>query len=110
MAKLVLDALRAGYQLVVHGKGGFREIIITNGSGWPDYVFDSSYKLMSLNDLELFIAKNGHLPDISSAKDIDSNSGYNLHTNNVQLLKKIEELTLYIIALNKEIDLLKKLK
>lgn len=74
---------------------------------WPDYVFQNSYDLMSLPDLEKFIKKNKHLPNIPSEKEVKS-KGVQLSQNDVQLLEKVEELTLYIIELNKKIDELEK--
>ena len=70
---------------------------------WPDYVFDPSYKIMPLCELESFITKNKHLPEIPSAKELKEN-GLSLAEINALLLKKIEELTLYIIKLNKKIE------
>jgi hypothetical protein len=70
---------------------------------WADYVFDKSYKLIKLSDLEKFIEQHKHLPDIPSAKEVEQN-GLNLGENQALLLKKIEELTLYIIELNKRIE------
>lgn len=72
-------------------------------ASWADYVFDKNYKLIKLNDLEKFIQRYKHLPDIPSAKEVEQN-GLNLGENQALLLKKIEELTLYIIELNKRIE------
>ena len=86
------------------------------GSVMPDYVFSSNYKLRSLREVETFIQKNHHLPEIPSAFEIE-NDGLNLKEMNLALLKKIEELTLYMIEANKnikdlenEVRLLKKMK
>ena len=76
---------------------------------WPDYVFNYSYKLMSLNVLDEYIEKNKHLPGVPSSKDVQD-SGIDLAENQILLLKKIEELTLYIIEINSEIEKLKKQK
>ncbi len=73
---------------------------------WPDYVFDSDYKLNSLKEVEMFINKNGHLPEVPTSLEIEQN-GFNVADMQATLLKKIEELTLYIIQQQKEIDELK---
>jgi hypothetical protein len=74
---------------------------------FPDYVFDKEYKLMSLYDLEKYIDANNHLPNIPSADEIITN-GLELGNMEVKQMEKIEELTLYIIQLKKEMDLMKK--
>lgn len=76
-------------------------------SGWPDYVFEETYKLKTLGELENFIKKNKHLPNIPSAKTIES-AGLSLGEMNKMLLEKIEELTLHLISKEKEIENLKK--
>lgn len=73
---------------------------------WADYVFDKSYKLKPLAEVEEYINKNKHLPEIPSAEEVVKN-GVDVQTMDAKLLQKIEELTLYIIDLKKEIDLLK---
>ena len=75
---------------------------------WPDYVFSSEYKLMSLDELENYISDNKHLPGIVSAKEVGEQGNIDLAEMNTKLLEKIEELTLYIIDLQKQIDELKK--
>ncbi|RXK85950.1 TMF family protein [Filimonas effusa] len=72
-------------------------------TGWADYVFDSSYQLPSLAHVESFINENKHLPEVPSATEVKTN-GLDLGDNQVVLLKKIEELTLYIIQQNKQIS------
>ena len=76
---------------------------------WPDYVFHKDYKLPSLEEIEKYIKLNKHLPGIPSAKDVQKN-GIDLGDNQALLLKKIEELTLYIIELNKKVSLLEQNK
>ena len=73
---------------------------------WADYVFEKDYKLLKLNEVEAFINKHGHLPEIPSAVEVEKN-GIDIGEMNKKLLSKIEELTLYVIQLNKEIELLK---
>ena len=71
--------------------------------GWFDHVFAQDYKLMSLYDLEQFIKTNKHLPEIPSEKEVKEN-GINLGEMQGKLLLKIEELTLYIIELEKRLS------
>jgi hypothetical protein len=72
----------------------------------PDYVFESDYELMPLLDLERYLITNKHLPEIPSAREVEED-GYSLGNMNIALLKKIEELTLYMINVNKENETLK---
>ena len=74
--------------------------------GWPDYVFEEGYDLSSIEKVEEFIKENGHLEGIPSAAEVEAN-GAKLGEMNKLLLQKIEELTLYVIELNKEIESLK---
>ncbi len=73
---------------------------------WADYVFDENYKLLPLNELELFVKQNKHLPSIPSEKQI-LEEGVDVTEMNVKMMEKIEELTLYLIEQNKEIEKLK---
>lgn len=69
-----------------------------------DYVFDDKYSLRSIEDLDKFIKENKHLPNVYSAKDQVENRGFiPLGEISMNMLEKIEELTLYIIQMNKEI-------
>ena len=72
-----------------------------------DFVFDNDYQLKSLQDVQDFITKNRHLPEIASAKEMEEN-GLELGKMDIKLLQKVEELTLYLIEQNKEIEALKK--
>ncbi|WP_298733954.1 hypothetical protein [uncultured Chitinophaga sp.] len=78
-------------------------------TGWADYVFTPEYSLLPLHELENYIKCNQHLPDIPSAAEIERN-GLDVGEMNRRLLQKVEELTLYIIDLKKEIDELKNAK
>lgn len=100
------DATVPGYQLQVKGKIRSQEIMVEMDN-WPDYVFEPSHEKLSLTDLESFIKKNKHLPEIPSVSVV-SKDGINLGDMNAKLLKKIEELTLYVIELKHEVDALKK--
>jgi len=78
-----------------------REIMVTL-NGWSDYVFAKNYQLKSLTEVEKFIKENNHLPDVPSEKEVKE-KGINLGNMDALLLQKIEELTLYIIELEKRI-------
>jgi uncharacterized coiled-coil protein SlyX len=77
-------------------------MLITQTGRWPDYVFSKQYKLPSLADVENFINQNSHLPGIPSAAEVEK-KGIDVANNQAALLKKIEELTLYIIEQDKTI-------
>ncbi len=72
---------------------------------FPDYVFDKEYKLMSLDKLSEYIKENHHLPNVPTAKDVESN-GANLGELSKIQMEKIEELTLYILELKNEMKAL----
>lgn len=74
----------------------FSKKIKVTQTGWPDYVFSPSYQLPSLEEVKKFIAKHQHLPGVPSAAEVEK-KGLDLGDNQAVLLKKIEELTLYII-------------
>ncbi|MFT3901667.1 MAG: hypothetical protein QM727_00715 [Niabella sp.] len=86
-------------RLLVNGKIRAKEIKI-EAANWPDYVFKPAYKLMPLYKVESFVKKNGHLPEVPSAKSVEQN-GMDIGANQALLLKKIEELTLYVIEQDK---------
>jgi len=92
-------------KLTVDGRIKAREIWCTLTS-WPDYVFDEDYQLQPLAELDQYIKKNKHLPDIPTEKEILEN-GLMLAEMESIIMKKIEELTLYVIEQQKEIELLK---
>jgi|GEM_PF-584810 len=92
-----------GYKLAVNGAGVFTRVVVKTYSNWPDYVFAADYSLPSLSLLEQFITINKHLPEIPSAQVV-AEEGQDVGEMNRLLLKKVEELTLYIIQLNKRLD------
>lgn len=69
---------------------------------WADYVFDDGYKMLTLPQLDKFIQRNKHLPDMPTTAEVKEN-GIDLGDTQAKLLQKIEELTLYIIAQDKKI-------
>ncbi|WP_303922521.1 hypothetical protein [Draconibacterium sediminis] len=73
----------------------------------PDYVFEDDYRLMSLSELQNYLEKNKHLPEIPSAKEMEK-EGVDLSEMNMLLLKKVEELTLYVLEQQKQIEALKR--
>ena len=97
-----------GYALAVNGtlgvKGG---IEIENVSDWPDYVFEEGYELRELAEVEQFIARHGHLPGVPSQSEVDV-GGINVGKMDARLLEKIEELTLYVLDMNKRINAIEK--
>ena len=96
-----------GYKLAVNGVIGAKEVKVENTSTtWPDYVFNSDYKLSPLSEVEHFIKENNHLPEVPTASEIKE-KGQALGEMNALLLKKVEELTLYLIDIKKEVNELK---
>lgn len=93
----------AGYRLAVDGKIIAEELRIQNSAVWPDYVFDQDYPLMPLSDIEKCITRDKHLPDVPSAADVSQN-GIAVGEMEAVLLRKLEELTLHIIAQDKRIQ------
>jgi hypothetical protein len=96
------------FLFAVNGKAIATELLIQLQADWPDFVFNSDYNLMPLNELESFVTNNKHLPGIRSEADINAQGGVNVGETSALLLQKIEELTLYIIELNKRIEELEK--
>ena len=82
------------------------KVAIKNTANWADYVFAKDYKLMPLEEVEKFTKENKHLPNVPSAEDMTVN-GLDVAQMDAKLLEKVEELTLYLIEQNKQIELLK---
>lgn len=82
------------------------KVALISSAQWADYVFAPEYELMSISEVKDFIDCNGHLPSVPSADEI-VDKGVDVAQMDALLLKKIEELTLYIIQLKKELDELK---
>jgi len=79
------------------------EVMILHPTVWYDCVFENDYKLINIIELERFVNTNKHLPEVPSEEEITEN-GYGLAEMNGILLKKVEELTLYIIEQQKQIS------
>lgn len=103
--------------LTVKGKIHTQEVLVDlDGAVAPDYVFEKyfngfskafpEYELISIKELENFLKENKHLPNVPSAKEMEE-KGIPLKEMNLILLQKIEELTIYIIEQQKEIEILK---
>ncbi|MES2275317.1 MAG: hypothetical protein V4592_04795 [Bacteroidota bacterium] len=94
-------------KLTVYGKIHSQEVKVDLSIPGPDYVFEPTYKLPTLSEIKTFVDKNHHLPEIPSAAEMAKN-GLDLGDMNTRLLKKVEELTLYLIEQQKQIDNLTK--
>jgi hypothetical protein len=94
-------------KLAVNGTVLAKKVKVSQSAAdWPDYVFDSSYQLPSLDSVSTFIQTNKHLPDIPSAATVEKD-GHDLGEVQKLLLKKMEEMTLYMIQQQKEIESLR---
>ncbi|HRP38390.1 MAG TPA: hypothetical protein PLM55_01785 [Chitinophagales bacterium] len=94
----------ASYQLGVDGDIVAKRVVVQTSS-WADHVFADDYKLLSLEEVETFIKQHKRLPEIPSEKEVQE-SGVSLGEINRLLLQKVEELTLYVMKQQKEINLL----
>ena len=88
-----------------HGEVTATQLNVT-AKWWSDFVFDDDYKLMSLGDLEKFIAINNHLPNVPSEKEV-LEEGIDVAEMQAFQQQKIEELTLYILELSRELEAMK---
>ena len=88
-------------KLAVNGKIHAEEVKISVAVPAPDYVFEEDYPLASLDEIKAYITENNHLPEVPSAKEMETN-GIELGEMNMLLLKKIEELTLLLIEEKEE--------
>jgi len=92
-------------ELAVNGIITSKEVRVTT-DGWSDFVFQQNYQLPSIDDVASYISKHKHLPDIPSANEIKKD-GLPIAEMLSKQMQKIEELTLYLIEQNKEIQRLK---
>jgi hypothetical protein len=93
----------SNYKLTVNGAAIFKKVVVKNATPWPDYVFDSAYRLKPLSTVEEYIKNHKHLPGTPAASTIEK-YGVDIGDNQALLLKKIEELTLYLIEQNKKLE------
>ena len=91
------------YRLAVNGTIRAKEVIVN--TGWADFVFNQNYQLMPLSEVEQRVKADKHLPGIPSAKEIEAN-GVSVGDMQAKQLQKIEELTLYMIEMNKQLSAL----
>lgn len=95
------------FPFTFHGPLTVKEITASGQPArWPDYVFTPEYRLRPLRELEAYVQAHRHLPGLPSSEEIKQ-QGLSLVQTQAQLLEKIEELTLYVIQLQKEVDSLK---
>ncbi|MDD3050524.1 MAG: hypothetical protein PHR06_05195 [Candidatus Cloacimonetes bacterium] len=88
-------------KLAVAGKIYSEGVVVRSFVNWPDYVFEEDYNLSSLEEVENFVKANKHLPGVPSAREIEEGN-LSLGEMQASLMKKVEELTLYLIELRKQ--------
>ncbi|WP_281991688.1 tail fiber protein [Aquimarina aggregata] len=98
-----IGTINPDMKMTVKGNIHAEEVKIDLNVPAPDYVFKENYNLMSIEEVEKFIKENNHLPEIPSAQEFKQN-GVMLAEMDMNLLKKIEELTLYTIQQEKKIS------
>jgi len=91
------------YRLIIEGKVIAREYKATQTMPWPDYVFQKDYTLLPLSSLQLFLEQNNRLPNVPSAEEVRTD-GIELAKMNAILLEKIEELTLYLLNQQQQLN------
>ena len=101
------SSIASGYKFAVRGKAICEELKVQLYANWPDYVFAKNYTLPSLQNVEAHIQEKGHLPNMPSAKNIEAEKGFEVGEMTRLQQEKIEELYLYIIQMNKELEALK---
>lgn len=87
-------------KLTVKGYVHAEEVRIDLSVPAPDYVFSENYPLMSLAELQTYLTANKHLPEIPAGSDLEKN-GIRVAEMNMLLLKKVEELTLYLLEMER---------
>lgn len=113
VAFLIENQNRKLFQINNNGNIYARQIRVNLNASWPDYVFEPTYQLLPLNQLEDYILQNGHLPNVPMTSEVQT-EGIDLGETNRILMEKIEEMTLYLIEQHKlikkmqtEIELIK---
>lgn len=96
----VSSGTHADFRLSVDGKVVAKSFVATM-TGWADYVFEPSYQLMPLDSLEAYITEHRHLPGVPTTQQVTS-QGVDVTETMVTLLRKVEELTLYVLELKRE--------
>jgi hypothetical protein len=101
--------INSAYMLTVNGRIGAREIKVSIQNPWPDYVFEKSYELKSLEKLEEYVALNKHLPGVPDARSLEREvCGLDLAQMQGLQMEKIEEIYLHLIEMNKAMKELKR--
>lgn len=90
------------YRLHVGGSVICEELVVKLQTNWPDFVFSPNYKLKPLSEVKTYIAENNHLPDVPAAYEVEKNGVATGEMLTIQM-KKIEELTLYLIQMEERI-------
>jgi hypothetical protein len=101
-----IGTISPNYKLDVAGQIHATSFIAASGNAYADFVFKPGYNLPSLSEVESSIKKEGHLPGIPSQAEVKEH-GIDVVQMQVDLLQKVEELTLHVIELQKEMDALK---
>lgn len=94
------------YTVAINGGLISTRVTVRVYDNWPDFVFAPGHTMMSLAEIERYVNENRHLPGIPSSEEV-SEQGIDLGEMNAILLQKVEELTLHVIELQKQIDELK---
>jgi hypothetical protein len=92
----------SSYKLYVGGIAICEEMKVQLQASWPDYVFEKDYQLKPLSEVKEYIAENKHLPEVPTASEIQKDGIPTGQMLNVQM-KKIEELTLYLIQMEERL-------
>lgn|SRR5690606_18852215 len=101
-----IGTARPREKLSVNGNIRAKEIKV-EATNWPDYVFRPDYPLLPIASVKQFISDHGHLPEVPTAAEV-AEEGLSVGEMNTMLMKKVEELTLYIIELEERIGKLEK--
>jgi hypothetical protein len=101
--KVGIGTTNPSAKLDVNGNIRAERIDVISDVPASDYVFDQGYNLRSLPEVEQFVKTNKHLPEVPSAKEFKEN-GYSVGEMDDILLRKVEELTLYVIEQNKKLE------
>jgi len=94
---------QGNYLLAVAGSAVATSFTVKAVANWPDYVFEKNYQLIPLSDLKSYLETNHHLPELASADQV-AKDGLNLGDIDKLLTKKVEELTLYLIDKDKQLN------
>ncbi len=102
-SEITIDDANSNRTVYIHQDGRIwaKKLLLAETEMWPDYVFEDNYNLQSLPELESYLKANKHLPDMPTANEIKDN-GLDVGAVNTLLVKKVEELSLYLIEQNKQ--------